>query len=339
MNKKSIFELIIFLFCGLIFAQNYSAKKISEDAIKKENSQEAIEYIYSVINKVSTPSDKRSLYIFLGNLQESLSIYTDAKNSFVLAASIAAGDASGMPRRSSEKLVIDAVRCALCGGEGEEALQYLNSSVRNSKNEEIQAYIKLYEQWAVLCQAENENDLKEPVSMLEAYLNIDSMRYVRNSILFTLWYITGEDSFANILKKDFPYSTEAGIVCGKVQVMPTPFWYFVPRLKIANVFDSSSNLINKDTGFDKNESVTLDSETSKKSEVTVMPIKQQVGFFKDKENAILFVQRLSEKGFVGNIQEEKRASGQIYFLVLVDDLDGSMGLKLKSAGFECYPVY
>ena len=75
-----------------------------------------------------------------------MALYDEAKNSYAAAAGIAAGDAAGMPKKSSEMLVIDAVRCALSAGDGDVALQFLNSAVRNSKDESIQAQIKLYEQ-------------------------------------------------------------------------------------------------------------------------------------------------------------------------------------------------
>ncbi|WP_287046583.1 SPOR domain-containing protein [Treponema sp.] len=334
---KNLIALVLFFMLPLsFFAQELTAKKITETAVAKENPQEAAEYIKSQLDAVSVPAEKRALYAFLGSLLESMALYDEAKNSYAAAAGIAAGDAAGMPKKSSEMLVIDAVRCALSAGDGDVALQFLNSAVRNSKDESIQAQIKLYEQWAALCNAENADDIAEPVSMLKAYADIPSMKSVNPSVLLTLWYVTGEADFGNRLVKKYPESAEAGIVTGKVQVMPSPFWYFVPRRKIALTQPSAEE---KTVPATENGDGTQ-GEAAVKADFSENPVKQQLGLFRDKSNAEEFVRRLNEKNFKGYIQEETRSSGTTYYIVLVDENeDGSMGLKLKSAGFECYPVF
>lgn len=334
---KNLIALVLFFMLPLsFFAQELTAKKITETAVAKENPQEAAEYIKSQLDAVSVPAEKRALYAFLGSLLESMALYDEAKNSYAAAAGIAAGDAAGMPKKSSEMLVIDAVRCALSAGDGDVALQFLNSAVRNSKDESIQAQIKLYEQWAALCNAENADDIAEPVSMLKAYADIPSMKSVNPSVLLTLWYVTGEADFGNRLVKKYPESAEAGIVTGKVQVMPSPFWYFVPRRKIALTQPSAEE---KTVSATENGDGTQ-GEAAVKADFSENPVKQQLGLFRDKSNAEEFVRRLNEKNFKGYIQEETRSSGTTYYIVLVDENeDGSMGLKLKSAGFECYPVF
>ena len=334
---KNLIALVLFFMLPLsFFAQELTAKKITETAVAKENPQEAAEYIKLQLDAVSVPAEKRALYAFLGSLLESMALYDEAKNSYAAAAGIAAGDAAGMPKKSSEMLVIDAVRCALSAGDGDVALQFLNSAVRNSKDESIQAQIKLYEQWAALCNAENADDIAEPVSMLKAYADIPSMKSVNPSVLLTLWYVTGEADFGNRLVKKYPESAEAGIVTGKVQVMPSPFWYFVPRRKIALTQPSAEE---KTVPATENGGGTQ-GEAAVKADFSENPVKQQLGLFRDKSNAEEFVRRLNEKNFKGYIQEETRSSGTTYYIVLVDENeDGSMGLKLKSAGFECYPVF
>ena len=334
---KNLIALVLFFMLPLsFFAQELTAKKITETAVAKENPQEAAEYIKLQLDAVSVPAEKRALYAFLGSLLESMALYDEAKNSYAAAAGIAAGDAAGMPKKSSEMLVIDAVRCALSAGDGDVALQFLNSAVRNSKDESIQAQIKLYEQWAALCNAENADDIAEPVSMLKAYADIPSMKSVNPSVLLTLWYVTGEADFGNRLVKKYPESAEAGIVTGKVQVMPSPFWYFVPRRKIALTQPAAEE---KTVSATENGDGTQ-GEAAVKADFSENPVKQQLGLFRDKSNAEEFVRRLNEKNFKGYIQEETRSSGTTYYIVLVDENeDGSMGLKLKSAGFECYPIF
>lgn len=330
---RKYFVLLLFFVVPLcVFSQELTARKIADAAVAKETPQEAVSYIQSQLESVSIPAEKRALYSFLGTIQESLALYDDAKNSYVAAAGISAGDAAGMPKKSSEVLVLDAVRCALSAGDGELALHFLNSAVRNSKSEKIQARIKLYEQWAALCNAEDINGLSEPVSMLKAYADMPSMASVNPSVLLTLWYVTGEAEFGERLVQKYPDSAEAGIVTGSVQIMPSPFWYFVPRRKIA-VTQAPSDSHKKTPEI-------ISSKDAAKSVTSENPVKQQLGLFRDKSNADSFVHRLKEKGFAGYIQTEKRADGTVYYIVFVDeDADGSMSLRLKSAGFECYPVF
>ncbi len=229
MKKTLTVILLSFLFSAGAFCQELTALQISENAVSKANPEEAIKYVQSQVKTLTVPSEKRATYAFLGTLQESVCLYSDAIKSYVAAAGITATSAEGMTKKSSEQLVIDAVRCALSVGEYETAENYLNSAVRNSKNPEIQATIKLYEQWCALSKAEKYEETLEPLAMLKAYLEFPSMSSVKPSVLLTLWYVTNEKMYADALVKEFPRSAEAGIATGKVQVYPAPFWYFVPR--------------------------------------------------------------------------------------------------------------
>ena len=336
--KKLVFTAVAFLLTGSIFAQEMTCRQIADESVKKGSPQEAVDYINSQLSKITVPSEKRALYAYLGSLQELLCNYRDAELCYVQAAGIAAGNAEGMPKKSSERLVLDAVRTALCAGEADSALSYLNSAVRNSKSEEIQAQIKLYEQWAKLSLADDLAKAEEPIALLKTYENLSSMKSVKHSVLLTLWYTTGEKKYSEALVKEFPSSPEAGIVTGKVQILPTPFWFFLPKNSGAEIL-SDSDLIGKNAEkVVKAEEKTAEKPVEKTSEPKYKRL--QLGLFRDKNNSTAFVNRLKEKGFDAYIQEETKESGTTYYLVLVDEnSDGNMSLKLKSAGFESYPVF
>ena len=69
-------------------------------------------------------------------------------------------------------------------------------------------------------------------------------------------------------------------------------------------------------------------------------MRQQLGLFKDKANAENLVSRLKDKGFAAKITEEVRPSGTTYYIVAVDETkENNMGDRLRSAGFECYPIF
>ena len=325
MNKKLIvFTAFLFSF-SLIFAEA-KAKDNKTQAVKKATIEESVSYVKDQIKSLTVASEKRAAYVFLASLQEQMALYSDAQKSYATAAGIAAGDAEGMPKKTNEQLVLDAVRCALCCGDWPTADSYLNSSVRNSKDSQILSYVKLYAQWSALCRAENVNDLNEPLELLKAYLKVDSMKSVHPVILLTLWYVTGEKSWADQITKNYSTSTEAAIVRGDVQLLPTPFWFFVPKSGVAE----------QGTGtFTDVSSVTSESTPAA---TTTKNTKWQLGLFKTESNAKLLCEEVQKKGFDAYVTSEVRASGTTYYIVLVKDDGTGTADKLRSAGYDCYPV-
>ena len=328
MNKK-LFLIAIFSLSfttSLIFAEA-KAKDIKAQAVKQSTVEESVSYVKTQIKSLTVASEKRAAYVFLASLQEQLALYGDAQKSYATAAGIAAGDAEGMPQKTNEQLVIDAVRCALCCGDWPTADSYLNSAVRNSKDANIQSYVKLYAQWSALCKAENVDDLNEPLELLKAYLKVQSMKSVHPVILLTLWYVTGDKSWSEQITKNYPNSTEAAIVKGDVQLLPTPFWFFVPKSGVA---EQGTGTFKEDISVAPATKTTAAATTTKDS-------KWQLGLFKTESNAKLLCEEVKQKGFDAYIISEKRASGTTYYIVLVkDDGTGTTADKLRSSGYDCY---
>ncbi|MCR4822461.1 MAG: SPOR domain-containing protein [Treponema sp.] len=335
-----LFSLFIF-FTFPLFAQSkaLSAKSIIENAAKKSSLEDSISYIEKNISSMSASAEKRALYAFLAAILEHQGQYAQAQKTYAQAASIAGSAVSslpGIPNKNSEELVIDAVRCALCAGDYSSADSYLNSAVRNSRDSEIIAYVKLYEQWSFLCKAKNIDDTKENIAMLKTYSTLDSMKSLRPSILLTLWHLTGENQYSEGLKKSYPKSMEAAIVKGEIQTLPTPFWYFVPRKGV-----DLPEIAGPDAGV-----IPSVAETSKTSEEKSKDSKeekitrQQLGLFREEANAKALVERVNDRGFNARITTEVRPSGTKYYIVVVDENKaGNMGDQLRTAGFECYPVF
>ena len=333
--KKRKISLCLFMFVSLgLFAAELKAKDVVKEAEKKESIEESLSYVKNQIAKTTVLSEKRSLYIFLGNMQEQLAYYDDAKKSYASAAGIAAANAEGMQKKSNEQLVLDAVRCALSQGDYETAHAYLNSSIRNSKDNLIQAYTKLYTQWAALCSVESKEDLAEPVEILKAYSKVDSMKELRPAILLTLWYVTGENQYSKEIIKSFPKSTEAAIVNGDAQLLPTPFWFFVPKL--GEVEQGIGSIVIQNA---EKEEKKLASEPKKVIQSSSEIIKLQLGLFRTENNAKLLVEELKSKGFDCYITTEKRSSGTTYYIVLIhENKERTLADKLRSSGYECYIV-
>ena len=284
-------------------------------------------------------AEKRAVFAFLAAVLEQQGQYSEAQKYYAQAASTQGSSKNvleGVPNKNSEELVVDAVRCALCAGDYASADSYLNSTVRNSKSQEILAYVKLYEQWSALCKAKKESDTKESIAMLKTYSTLDSMKNVRPSVLLTLWHLTGEVQFSENLKKNYPKSMEAAIVKGEVQTLPTPFWYFVPRNGVD--LPEIGGLYTADIAAES--SPAPKTEKTEKSDKSEKIIRQQLGLFREEANAKALAERVRAKGFKAEIASETRPSGTKYYIVVVNEnAKGTIGEELRTAGFECYPLF
>lgn len=336
--KKIISFLILVNLFFCLSAAELTARFVTGEAVKKDSLEESLSYLKDQVAKMNLPAEKRATYVFIATLEEQMALYDQAQKSYAQAASIAAGDAEGMPKKSNEEIVLDAIRCALSSGDYMTADSYLNSAVRNTRNQKIQAYIKLYTQWSALCRAEKVDDIQEPLVMLQAYLKLDSMECLRPAIYLTLWYLTGDKSYSQQIASKYPKSPEAAIVKGDVQLLPTPFWFFVPKSGEAEQGTGSYADTSSSSGTSSsaaNETSSSQGQSSASSKTT----KWQLGLFKTQSNAKLLVDELKSKGFEAYTTSETRASGTTYHIVLVnEDKSGNMADKLRNAGYDCYAV-
>ena len=337
MKKRISFLILVNLLFWLSAAER-TARFVTGEAVKKDSLEESLSYLKDQVARMNLPAEKRATYVFIATLEEQMALYDQAQKFYAQAASIAAGDAEGMPKKSNEEIVLDAIRCALSSGDYMTADSYLNSAVRNTRNQKIQAYIKLYTQWSALCRAEKVDDIQEPLVMLQAYLKLDSMECLRPAIDLTLWYLTGDKSYSQQLASKYPKSPEAAIVKGDVQLLPTPFWFFVPKSGEAEQGTGSY----ADTPSSSGTSSSAANETSSsqgQSAASSKTTKWQLGLFKTQSNAKLLVDELKSKGFEAYTTSETRASGTTYHIVLVnEDKSGNMADKLRNAGYDCYAV-
>lgn len=361
--KKFLSSIAVFIIAsGFVFAQS-AAVNVIKKALECDTVDESIAYLGKHVIPVEDTCSVRVLYAFTGCIQEQSGLYSDASKSFAKAAGVKVSQESinsfkltkeatpqekivyNMLKKTPSVLVLDAVRCCLNCGEAKTALSYLNSNIRNSKDAKIQAKIKLYEVWAQLCNDPTDDQIDSIAFFIKGYLSMPEMESVRPSLLFTLWYVTDDDDAAQKIKSQYPKSPEAGVVTGKASLMPTPFWFFVPRK--GNAIAKAQNEQAKNITVAKNSNVEVakkdsaDKKSGAASDSKEEKIKrQQVGLFGKKENADSLVSRLKAKGFKAYIEEEVRPSGNKYFIVIVDENEqGNMGLQLKTAGFDCYPIF
>lgn len=295
---------------------------------------EMAKQLVSEADKADKRSDSRSLYAFAGSLQEQLGLYDQAIHSYAAAAAIGGASAEGMPALSSAELVLNAVRCALSSGNYEQADSFLNSAVKNSTDPRISSYVKLYEAWSMLCRASNEDETKAATMLLESYAEMPETETVRAQSLLTLFYITGDQKWKTKLESQYPDSPETAIAQGSISVLPAPFWYFVPRTDAALTESARIAQAAKPASEPAPAAGSADSGRTEKAG------SWQLGFFRSEANAQSLAQRLSAGGFTPAIREVKRSSGTVYYAVVVaENTEGTMGMLLKDAGFECYPLF
>ena len=165
--------------------------------------------------------------------------------------------------------------------------------------------------------------------MLQAYIKVDSMKTVKPAILLTLWYVTGEESYSKEIIKSFPKSIEASIVKGDAQLLPTPFWFFVPKSGEAEFGTGTISIKSEAPATVEKEAASAPAKFTK----------WQLGLFRTQNNAKLLLDEVTAKGFDAYIATEKRASGTTYYIVLVkEDKSGNVAEKLRSSGYDCYGV-
>ena len=380
MKAKILLPVVCLMAVVCAFAQGAGANKksaqvIRDEALKQETVLDSIDYLKDNLVYAETPADERSLLHFTGTLQEQLGLYTDASSSYAKAAGIGAKDADNMARVSTEQLVLDAVRASLCAGNWENADSYLASAVRDSKDEGIQATLRLYAVWSDLCKATGgpKEGISDSVELLKAYRVMKSMYSVKPQVLLTLWRLTANDEYAQELKREFPQTPEASIVEGKTRIMSVPFWYFVPtEPEIATASSAAPKGTSAPSSSAKPAPATGSNSTAKSApaaaaapaptqpatskaapqppapisatgEVVVQTKrpgkKQQLGLFRVKANADECVRMARNSGFDAYCYAETRASGTSYFIVAVDEDDaGSVGKRLKAQGIDCYAI-
>ncbi|MCQ2613583.1 MAG: SPOR domain-containing protein [Treponemataceae bacterium] len=377
---------LLVVFCCLFAAagaqtepQNSYSQTV-QNALKAGDSAQCIALLQTALQQKSGASAAERLEIasVLAVVQEQLGLFAEAQSNYSVAANLSAAvnrSRTGNAVADTEYL-LGAVRCALCCGNTIAADYILSTAFNGVSDTAALAYTKLYAVWSWLCKIQSETELKEPLAVLKSMTDLQSLNTVKPSVLLTLWYFTGDASFAASLEKDFPLSPEAAVVKGESAVLPTVFWYMGPAGYSSTGVAQADKLVTKipvdeesvsalskgsepvtEPASDKTVSAVTSETAAKKADADVQSeavtetasnvpaaakeysVYQQTGFYRNRDYAEEMVDKLAAAGFSSTIRSEVRSSGTTYYAVLVgDDAAGTMGAKLKKAGFDCYPV-
>lgn len=366
---NSVFTKLAIL-CFLVCFSTYcfsqeNIKSVVKTESTQENIEDTIKSVKLQLSKATQNQEKLALYEKLAVLSEFSGLYPEAVDSYQKASKLATSD--------SESYVFKAVRCALSSGDTVKADSLLSSISEKTRNTENASKLKLYALWSWLSKCDTYDDTFEPVTILKSYVDMPTMSTQKSSILYTLWYVTQDNVYADRIKSECKNSSEYSIIMGDAQLMPSPFWYFIPKNtnteksttveknKTTNVTENSSVLANKEVAesVDKvsskagkesvsessNVEITLNSkevassdEITKETKTTLLYY--QLGFFSSYENAKRLVDRVLAKNIKAEIIQEKRESGNTYYAVIVkNDSSSDIGDVIRNNGFECCPVF
>ncbi|MBP5465050.1 MAG: hypothetical protein J6Y13_07785, partial [Treponema sp.] len=237
---KTIFRLLLCFFVAFSFCSSLSAASADEgeksaltlraNALQKESVRESLKYLTSHIQLAKNDAEKRSILYYTATLQETLGQFVAAASTYAQAAAIDADNAQGMPAASNAELYLYAARSSLEACDFQSADSYLDASpVNSSTDTKLIARKRLLSAWSALCKAGDYREAKGVVANLEEFAVDGQLVDIRCEVLFTLWYITDDSKWSEMLSKDYPHSPEASIAGGNGVVMAMPFWYFMPR--------------------------------------------------------------------------------------------------------------
>lgn len=217
-------------FCGEVcYAADLADYVTVKDGIVETSAAETVQTLKDKYAKASGSKEKLDILRLLAPLQEQLGFYQDAQTNYSIAANLSASikASSGAGAVADETLLLGAVRCALSCGDTPSADYILSTAFSAPVSTETQAYKILYAVWSWLCKSEDGTVPAQPVAVLKQSVQLSSMKTVKPAMLLTLWYVTGDGTYATQLEKEYPQSPECAVVKGNASFMPVPFWFFV----------------------------------------------------------------------------------------------------------------
>ncbi|MCL2479276.1 MAG: SPOR domain-containing protein [Treponema sp.] len=252
--------------------------------------------------KLQALSDLARLYQLSGNNEKALE--------YRLAASLA--DPSG----PNDQNLLEAAKLLISMGEFDKAGAELRTILLSSQDEQIRKQ-------ALLLNAQIEAFRSGDCGPLGFMADNPDFSDSQSNVLFTLWKISGDDSWKTRLLGSFPGSTEAAIADGNsgLSCAMTAQWLLLPEKNVAAMIASAAPA---DTGPAADVSASM----------------LQTGLFNREDNAKKMADDLTNAGFKPVISG-RILNGSDYWAVYVPigaDQNQTIS-QLKNSGFESFPVF
>lgn len=276
----------------------------------------------NLANLPNKPAQSQAL-VFLAEYEQHNGSYSQAAGHYRQAAEL--------NPEAKTALLLEAVRALLCGGRFDSAgslLREIAAALPVSDENPDYRTAAVYDAWRLL--AEDRAD--HAIPLITAYTKRKSFSAYHPALLFTLWWLDGNETAKQQLLKDYPSSMEAAAVKGLVTIQPSTFWYLMPKNSIVQ----DRSIIDTEMP----EGAVTQAPVQSAETGAAKPLYYQLGFYRTKQYAESLAADLQKKNFLPIIKEETRPSGTVYFAVLVkENAVGDMGLRLKDAGYEAFPIF
>ena len=327
-----LFFLIFSFFYALLSAQVSKSIRNAVEAVPKP-SDAFLTYTHlksqlsAIANSKSNTAvkEKKEVNVFLANYAVKCAVFEEAGRFYMEAFNLA----RSMGEKDAKKYLIKAIKVFIIGGHIEEGyiaygkLVSIKEDAPSKYDKEAELYIQ-YLKIAEMISSPNE-DIEPIIKKLKDYAKDVSFKEFKPSILLTLWFIANDVQAEKYILKEYPLSIEAMIVRGEAIILPSTFWYLLPK-----------NSFTLEASQNSEQSNVAHASSAKVS----TPKAYQIGFFKLKGHAEKQKEKLTTLGFTVEIKEEMRTKNMIYYAVFVLETErGHTGLRLKDAGFESFPIF
>jgi tetratricopeptide (TPR) repeat protein len=285
-----------------------------------------------------SPARRREALSGIARLQELSGDIEGAAKSWIAAA-------AAEPEKQDEAL-LRAGLCYAAMGEWEKALAPARTVFLNSQNSQFVIRARLLEaQIEAFFFAGNSASpaAGNGLGTLEALLEEDGYGAFTPSIYYTLWKLSGAETWKDRLIAEFPRSPESRIATGEnspaISAAPTPLWLLFPGrggLEPAAGSVASSSATATETRPVPAATVPV-TATAPAAQAPTRVL--QAGLFSGEANAAALVERLRAAGF-SPLVGRRVVNGSEYYTVNVlpgGDINKTIR-ELKAAGFDSFPV-
>jgi cell division septation protein DedD len=342
-NNRRLFAMLALsaLVCGPLAAAPNDAPAVSQAAraaisaaFDLNDPDEIVSSLSLAASRQKSPADRKALYAALAAFEE--------RTGRLAQASAHYGDASSAdPAARDYGLVLDAARAALAANETDEANGLVRAVLVSCFDDAVLLRARVYFAWIQLASG----DTAASIAQIRGFAANPAFGGYIPALLFTLWWSDSDESAKKTLLDGYPTSPEAAVARGDNGLSPVPFWFLMPRKEssVAAFAKTGSAGLAARTPTENKAPVaskTVVEAPSVDSPVATGQVWQQVGFFRNREYADELVGKLKKAGFAPVVRTERRASGTVYYSVVVqEDADRTSGARLKDAGFESCLVF
>jgi hypothetical protein len=262
------------------------------------------------------------------------------------------------PQNRDDRSLLDAVRCYLALGEREKAESGIQmvlvsgrdpAQVREARFLGGLSYAFGFGNTQVLASLLSDAGETGAVAVDPSLLPLAEQTGQKSNILYTLWKITGNESYRTRLSTEYPSSPEAKSLDEdprrQIAGASSAMWLLFPGRSAVSldtpVIREPARAEDPPPAVSGAANTAAQAAPKPEAAVSAAAVVLQTGLFGREENAQAMADRLKKAGFTPLVSR-RAVNGVPYFAVSVNAPPGgvnAMILRLKDSGFEAFPVY